>query len=375
MVIALLGDLKSEMQHPAMLNTSVDCGLSLFGDPLHEVSEGLDRAAPVQCLTRPVVQKVGDGVQRGLVMNRQVRSLRKQLSEQSVGVLAAASLPGAVGVTEVHAHVRGAGQFAVPSHLFAAIVGQRLAHGLSDLVELEGEGCQGRFSSGIWHLGQQHQASGPLDQNAYGGLVPSALDQVTFPVPRHHSIVDLRRPQMNADHLRYLPSPVFTSRARFTAALALTKACDQVLAQLTLGVCIDGGVDGLVRDVQFGLVGPHGAQCPRDLLRRPQPTQHVRHQRPQRSARVKLRGWPALQATRLATRLGTTKSVGSTAGVALQLAADRRRAALLGQGNRPWGHALQQHPGQRHALFSLNLLESCRHLHTLPGGQDVAFQI
>jgi hypothetical protein len=77
-----------------MLNTSVDCGLSLIGDPLHEVPEGLDGAAPVQRLTWPVIQKVGDGVQRGLVMNRQVRSLRKHLPQQSVGVLAAASLPG-----------------------------------------------------------------------------------------------------------------------------------------------------------------------------------------------------------------------------------------------------------------------------------------
>jgi hypothetical protein len=143
------GGLKSEMQHPTMLNTSVDCGLSLFGDPLHEVPEGL---------------------------------------EQSIGVLVTAPLPGAVGITEVHAHVRGAVQIAVPRHLFATVVGQRLAHGLSDLVELEGEGRQGRFSGRIGHLGQQHRAGGSLDQNADGGLVPGTLDQVIFPVAGHHTI-------------------------------------------------------------------------------------------------------------------------------------------------------------------------------------------
>jgi hypothetical protein len=371
----LTDGLKSEMQHPAMLNTSADYGLSLFGDLLPEVPAGLDGAAPVQRLMRPVIQKVGDGVQCLLVMNGRISPLRKQLPQQSSGVLAAATLPWAVRVAEVHAHIRGAGQAPVPSYLFAAVIGERLAHGLSDLIELEGEGRQSRFGGGIRHLGQQYQTSGSLHQNAYGGLVPGTLDQVTFPVARHHSIIDLRRTQMNADHLRYLPSPVFASRARFTTALALTKASDQVLAQLTVGVRIDGGVDGLVRDMQFGFVGPHGAQCLRDLLRRPQPTQHVRHQRPKRSVRIKLRAWSGLDSSRLATRLSATRNVGSTTGIARQLAADRRRAATEGQSNRPWSHALQQHPGQRHALFSLHLLESSRHLRTLPGGPGVAFRI
>ncbi len=358
-----------------MLNTSVDCGLSLFGDLLHEIPEGLDGAAPVQRLTRPVIQKICDGIQRGVVMNGQIGALRKQLPEQSIGVLAAAALPGAVGVTEVDAHVRGASQITVPRHLFVAVIGQRLAHRLADLVELEGEGRQSRLGGGIGHLGQQHQAGGSLDQNAYGGLVPGTLDQVTFPMPRHHSIVDLRGPQMDADHLRDLAAPVVTRRARFTAALALTKTRDQVLAQLTLGVRIDGGVGGLVRDVQFGFVGPHGAQCLRDLLRRPQPTQHVRHQRPQRSVRVKLRGWSGLDSSRLATRLSTTRNEGSTTGIARQLAAERRRAATQGQSNRSWSHGLQQHPGQRHALFSRHVLESPRHLRTSPDGQGDAFRI
>jgi hypothetical protein len=180
---------------------------------------------------------------------------------------------------------------------------------------------------------------------------------------------------VNTDHLRNLAASIVTRRAWFTAALALTKTRDQVLAQLAFGMRIDDGLDGLVRDVQFGLVGPHGAQCPRDLPRRPQPTQHVRHQRSRRSVRIKLRGWPGLQAKLLVTCLGNTRNVGATAGIARQLTADRRRAALQGQGDLPWGNALQQHPGQRHALLSLHLLESSRHLGTLPLGQGVAFQI
>src|SRR3989344_379419 len=68
-----LGGLKSEVQHPAMLNRSMDCGLSHFRGPLDEVSEGLNGAAPVQRLARPVVQKVSNRVERHLVMDGQVR--------------------------------------------------------------------------------------------------------------------------------------------------------------------------------------------------------------------------------------------------------------------------------------------------------------
>jgi hypothetical protein len=134
---------------------------------------------------------------------------------------------------------------------------------------------------------------------------------------------------MNADHLRYLPSPIVNSGAQFAAALALTKARDQVLAQLSPGVRVDRGVDGLVLDMQFGLVGLYCPQCPRDLLRRPQLSQHVSDQRPQRSVGVKLRGWLGLDLSRLAARLCTTRNIGSPAGTARQLATDRRRAVAI----------------------------------------------
>jgi hypothetical protein len=53
-----VGGLKSEMQHPTWIAMSVDCGLSLFGYPLHEVAEGLNGAAPVEGLAGSIVQQV-----------------------------------------------------------------------------------------------------------------------------------------------------------------------------------------------------------------------------------------------------------------------------------------------------------------------------
>jgi hypothetical protein len=49
------GGLISEMQHPAMWENSVNFGLSLFSEILHEVPDGLNGAASFQRLTQSVI--------------------------------------------------------------------------------------------------------------------------------------------------------------------------------------------------------------------------------------------------------------------------------------------------------------------------------
>ncbi len=97
------------------------------------VPEGFNRAAPVQRLPQSVIQKVSGGIHGCLVMNGRIGSLRQRLSQRSVSVLAAASLPRTVRVAEVHVHICYVGQIAVPSHLFAAVICEHLAH-VSDLI-------------------------------------------------------------------------------------------------------------------------------------------------------------------------------------------------------------------------------------------------
>lgn len=57
----------------------MDCGLSLFRGRLDEVPEGLNGAAPVQGLARPIVQQVSNRAERHLVMNGQVCALGQHL--------------------------------------------------------------------------------------------------------------------------------------------------------------------------------------------------------------------------------------------------------------------------------------------------------
>ncbi len=263
----------------------------------------------------------------------------------------------------------------MPGYLFAAVTGQRLPHRFIDLVELEGEGRQSRFGGGVRHLGLQHQSSSSLYQNAYGGLVPSALDQVTFqcPVITQDVTSEGRRWMLTISGiwpLRSSPAergfrPLLPSRRHATGPCATPprdthiSRCRWSRARHAVRVC---RVTWCAVSALFAAATTATAQ-------------HVGHHRPQRFVRVKLCGMSGLESPHFADRLRITGNVSSRAGIARQIAADRRRAALQGQGNRSGGRALQRHPSQRHALFSLHLLESSRHLHTLPGRQDVAFQI
>jgi len=360
------------MQHLTELNNSMDRSLSLFRYPLDEISEGLSGAAPVQCLARPIVEQVSDRIERHLVVDGQVRALGQHLAQQPVGVFTGTSLPRAMRVTEVNTHVGCSRQVSVHGHFFALVVGQRLPQRRRDLVELEGERRQRGLSRRVGHLGQQHQPCSALDQHANGGFVARTFDQVSLPVTRHDAIRGLRRAQMNADHFGNLPPSVFACGAWFAPALALTQTCDEVFAQLAFGMGVDRGVDRLVRDMQFWIVGPHRAQCLRNLLWRPQPTEHMRHHRPQWPVRIELARTARPRAAGLATRLSRSRNIGTIARIAPHLPAQRTGTAPQRTPNGPQTHPLQPHRRQHNALFCLHLLKSSVHLLTLPNRQGVA---
>jgi len=116
-------------------------------------------------------------------MHRQVTALGQELPQQAIGVLASATLPGAVRVAEVHPDIRRPGQLAMAGHLLALVISQGLAQGRCDHVQLGRKGRQGTLGARIGHLAQQHQARTALHQHAHGRLVTRALDQVTLQCP------------------------------------------------------------------------------------------------------------------------------------------------------------------------------------------------
>lgn len=120
------------------------------------------------------------------------------------------------------------------------------------------------------------------------GAIARSLDQVSFPVPGHDPVIDLRWTHMDADHLRDLPASILATRARSARVASLAQTGHPRLAQLALGMRIDGVVDGLVRDVSFRVIRPHPAQCPGNLARRPQPGQQMRDNAPQGAIGMRL---------------------------------------------------------------------------------------
>lgn len=109
-----------------------------------------------------VVQAVGNGVELVLGEHAQIGALGQVLAQQSVGVLAGATLPGAVPIAEVDLHARGSAQFLVPAHLLALVVSEAATHGFGNRIQFGRKARQRRCRRGVLHLGQQHQTAGAL---------------------------------------------------------------------------------------------------------------------------------------------------------------------------------------------------------------------
>lgn len=92
--------------------------------------------------TWPTVQAVGNGIENDLAVHRQVRALGQVLAQQSVGVFTGAALPGAMRVAEVDLPAGVGGQFRMPGHLLALVVGQGLAHRCGNQIEIGGKAGQ-----------------------------------------------------------------------------------------------------------------------------------------------------------------------------------------------------------------------------------------
>lgn len=60
---------------------------------------------------------------------------------------------------------------------------------------------------------------------------------------------------MNAEHARDLAAPVHAAGAGHASTVALTQTCNELAAQLTSGLRVDGGVDRFERHVALALVG------------------------------------------------------------------------------------------------------------------------
>jgi hypothetical protein len=225
----------------------------------------------------PRIQTISNGIELFLAIDRQVRSLGQILTQQAVGVLTGAPLPGTMRVAEVDAHAGVGRQFGMAGHFLSLVIGQALAQRRTDGIELGCEGCQCRGSSGTFHARQQHQTAGALNEHADRGLVAGTLDEIAFPVARHDGVSDFRWAHVDADHVRDLTTAVHATTAWQARAVAMTQAGDEFAAEFTPSMGIDDGINRSVGHVELALMRKDPLERSRYPLRRPLPAEHRTH--------------------------------------------------------------------------------------------------
>ena len=137
----------------------------------------------VETFSRARVLPMGDGVQLTLSVDRQVRALGQVLAQQPVRVFIGAALPGAVWVGKEDLDREALGQLLVFGHLFPSIIGQGFPQQGRHMAKFFGKARSGTRCIGRVHLGQEHQACGPLHQGADRRAIAGSLDEIAFPVP------------------------------------------------------------------------------------------------------------------------------------------------------------------------------------------------
>src|SRR5882757_7296620 len=183
---------------------------------------------PSQCLSRSGIEGCCHCGYLISVVDAQICAFREVLSEQPVGVLVGAALPGASWIAEVDLDSRIDLETTVLSHFGPLIPGQRttqffgqgddgardrIAHGFSSVSR------ERRSVLGMWTFArplqpgkmQEHRkARGAFDQRA-DCRATRTNNQISFPMSRHCSICDFSRTLADHDLWRY---KAFASLAR-----------------------------------------------------------------------------------------------------------------------------------------------------------------
>src|SRR5471032_2253907 len=142
-------------------------------------------------------------------------------------------------------------------------------------------------------------------------------------MPGHDPVVHFGRAHVNADHVGYLAASIDASRSWHARAASVAQAGDELPTQFTPRLGVDGGVDGLVRYLQVGIVWEHERQGTRDLLGRPPRLEKLHDDAPAYAPHIELGLRTTGPAASHALQLGRMRAVEHHTRIATDLAADR----------------------------------------------------
>src|SRR5205085_1119009 len=209
---------------------------------------------------RAVVEQMGDRIEIVLTMHAKIGALGQILADQAIGVLVAATLPGAIGIGEVDLDAGGPGELGVTRHLAAGTVAERLAQARRHVPGQTLEAVLSGERVAAFQASNHDWARGALDKRANGGAVMRTPHQVAFPMTWHQPLGDVLWPRGDAQFLGDATAPVGAARARPTGLVPLAQTGQERAPQLAARQGIERDIDALVADGGGGIVRVHALE-------------------------------------------------------------------------------------------------------------------
>jgi len=177
-------------------------GRALSTDRCNSAAEHLGWFHPSQRLSRASVELPGHRGEIGACVGAKVRTSREVLTKQTIGVLAAATLPRAVRVAEVDIDVGVDGETDVLGHLFPLVPRQRAPKVRGELGKLPGQRTPHVLSGASVGQVHQHKIAAPaFDHSPDRRASTLSDDQVALPMARNGAVGGLGGTVADHDHV------------------------------------------------------------------------------------------------------------------------------------------------------------------------------
>ena len=259
----------------------------------HLLREGLGGCAEVQTLSGGVVVGVGGGCELVGVDVVEVGASGQEAPEASDGVLDAALLPGAVGITEEGGQAEGLMvELVMLGELCSVVEGEGAAQGLGQGLEQAAQEFDGGLGLSVVGLEEHGQAGGSLVQGQDGLAVAGEQHEVGFPVAGLAAIAGGLGALGDAD-------AVLDEQGGAAALLAAPPSAGLGSGQIVAPAAVVGALHLGVDEPIDGLHADHRAPAglplepADDLLGRPGLSQQVQNPPPQRVIAIEPRAAPA----------------------------------------------------------------------------------
>ena len=216
------------------------------------------------------VEHILDGTKFLVRDSGEIEATGEVVAEAVVLAFAGGAFPGAVGVTEVDFEFEVGGELGVLGHFLSLVVGEREAQLGGQVGEFALERLAHAGGVFFREVTQEHEAGGAFDEDADGGGVAGAHDEVAFEVAGGGAGLDLGRAVVDERHvLKFALRGEGAAGVGFTLGVVAAQAGDELAFERPARDDVNVAVDGFVRGVHGGIGRVLPAQGAGNLFGRP----------------------------------------------------------------------------------------------------------